>query len=178
MTSDEKAHLASKPESGGRIALAVYRSGNGWLAYHPSKGTHDSAEPVTWLSLVPQMKAIAHDLPHLEAHAAFDPAAMGDVPATVPAKSRDITLSAPAPTSGDAAGGNEETRASVWPGVVAADGARGSAPARLRIDVGWALRDSEAAEGGDLQYQVRRTIVVSRFRLPLQGRVAPSWAQF
>ena len=175
--SDEKSHLASKPESGGRIALAVYRSGNGWLAYHPSKGTHDSAEPVTWLSLVPQMKAIAHDLPHLEAHAAFDPAAMGNVPATVPAKSRDLTLSAPAPTSGDAAGGNDETRASVWPGVAAAGGARGSAPARLRIDVGWALWDGEAAEGGDLQYQVRRTIVVSRFRLPLQGRVAPLWAQ-
>ena len=176
MTSDEKVHLSGESASV-RVALAVYRSGNGWLAYHPQEGTLTAPVDTSpaWLQAVPHMKMIAHDLPHLEAHAAFDSMQRDDIPSAVPQKSSDCTLSAPA---SDASGGEDtqeaegaETEAQrAWPQALpSGKKSAAAAPAQLRLDVGWSLWNAEA-EGADLQYQACIT-----FRFVLASLVPKMW---
>jgi hypothetical protein len=156
VASDEKAHLASTPNADSRIALAVYRSGNGWLAYHPSSGTVSASSPsstgASWLQAVPQMKALAHGLPHLEAHAAFDSADTSDLPDTVPAKAREAALVGQGDPDTNTLPSKLEDAdmTAAWPNASMANAA--APPAKLRIDIGWALWDAEA-EGSNLQYQ-------------------------
>jgi hypothetical protein len=154
--SDEKAHLSSCPEPC-RVALAVYRSGNGWLAYYPAHGTPCPAA-TTWGGCISHMKSIAAAIPQLEAHAAFGPAGPGnapDLPIVVPEKIRDCAISGHATVLGTAP---VAASTSVWPappaGCVEASAVEASVtPIRLRLDVGWALWDAEA-EGSNIQYQV------------------------
>jgi hypothetical protein len=155
VTSNELLHVAGTGTAC-RASLAVYRTGNGWIAYFPSHSNALSAEVRTWGGAVPLMKEIAASFPQLEAHAAFH--ACPDDVVSVPAKSTTCAI------AGAVAGGGARTATAAapvdtWPlppgRMAEADQARGPPPKRLRIDVGWSLWSADA-EGSDLQCQVRR----------------------
>lgn len=173
MRSDEKAHLSSFPEPC-RVALAVYRSGNGWLAYYPACGL-PCPGATTWGDCIPHMKSIAAAIPQLEAHAAFDPAGPGsahDLPIAVPEKARDCAIGGPAAGLGVAPAAVETT---TWPAPPAGNVEASAvdapeAPSRLRLDVGWALWDAEA-EGSNILYQVPPPVLTLAHRARQQSRL-------
>jgi hypothetical protein len=154
VTSNELLHVAGTGTAC-RASLAVYRTGNGWIAYFPSHSNAPSAEVRTWGGAVPLMKEIAASFPQLEAHAAFH--ACPDDVVSVLAKSTTCAI------AGAVAGGGARTATAAapvdtWPlppgRMAEADQACGPPPKRLRIDVGWSLWSADA-EGSDLQCQVR-----------------------
>lgn len=133
-----------------RVALTIYRSGNGWLAYYPSAGTPPDPSLSYWGSLVPHMKMIAATIPSLESASAFSPdhqefyepqeKQMEDSIGGAAARSALV----PVPKRAEAVN---------WPALPEGSCEEPTTPSRLRIDVGWHLWQ-EDGEGTDLQYQV------------------------
>ena len=187
VTSDEKEILAGTPDATSRVTLAIYRSGNGWLAYYPAPSDSAAASVTesTWLAAVPRMKEIARDVPHFVAHTAFDPTYTDDLPAAVAAKACDWTLCAPAATcdnntaaSADTGSVVEAANAPTGDNAAAADGQDQSSEIQLEwptpVDAATAKQPSSGvpqklridvgwtlwnaeAEDADLQYQVQLT---------------------
>lgn len=54
-----------------QVSLAVYRTGNGWIAYHPIANTEGGES--NWGEVIPFMKRIARQIPSLEEATSFVP---------------------------------------------------------------------------------------------------------
>lgn len=133
-----------------RVALTVYRSGNGWLAYYPSTGAPPDPSTTYWGSLVPHMKMIAATIPSLEYAAAFKP----DESELYESQEKQLDESiGSAATRNALLPAPKRPEATLWPAVPDETCEQKPTPSRLRIDVGWNLWQEEG-EGTDLQYQV------------------------
>ena len=134
-----------------RVALTVYRSGNGWLAYYPGAGAPPDPSATYWGSLVPHMKMIAATIPSLESAAAFTPdqaevyeAQDKQMEESIGGAAAKTALVAPA----------KRPEATQWPALPEGSPEEAPTPSRLRVDVGWSLWQQDG-EGTDLQYQVQ-----------------------